>query len=42
VLSNPSIAQKKDIDSAIDNVICFLYDIINYNLETVMQKLHTK
>ncbi|NDT75634.1 aminoacyl-tRNA hydrolase [Francisella tularensis subsp. holarctica] len=42
ILSNPSIAQKKDIDSAIDNGICFLDDIINYKLEPVMQKLHTK
>ncbi|MDE5030087.1 aminoacyl-tRNA hydrolase, partial [Francisella tularensis subsp. holarctica] len=42
VLSNPSKAHKKDIDSSIDNGICILDDIINYKLEPVMQKLQTK
>ncbi|WP_150465706.1 aminoacyl-tRNA hydrolase [Francisella sp. SYW-2] len=42
VLSNPSIAQRNDIDKAIDNSICVLDDIINYKLEPAMQKLHTK
>ncbi|QIV94462.1 aminoacyl-tRNA hydrolase [Allofrancisella frigidaquae] len=42
VLSKPSIEQKKQIDISIDNAICFLDDIINYQLEPVMQRLHTK
>ncbi|AJC49273.1 aminoacyl-tRNA hydrolase [Allofrancisella guangzhouensis] len=42
VLSKPSVEQKKQIDIGIDNAICFLDDIINYQLESVMQRLHTK
>ncbi|QIV95979.1 peptidyl-tRNA hydrolase [Allofrancisella inopinata] len=42
VLSKPSVEQKKQIDISIDNAICLLDDIINYQLEPVMQRLHTK
>ncbi|GAB4221941.1 MAG: aminoacyl-tRNA hydrolase [Francisella sp.] len=42
VLSPPAIAQKNKIFQAIDKCILFLDDIINYNLEPVMQQLHTK
>ena len=42
VLSTPSIEQKKQIEESIDNAICFLDDIICYELESVMQRLHTK
>lgn len=42
VLSNPPIAQKQQIDEAIENGLCVLDDIINYQLEAAMQRLHTK
>lgn len=42
VLSNPSIAQKKLIDEAIDNAINSIDDIINGKIEPAMQRLHTK
>ena len=42
VLSNPSVQQKSLIDKSINNAICILDDIINYKLESAMQKLHIK
>ena len=41
VLSKPSIEQKRKIDDSIDNILCFLDDIISIKLDNAMNKLHS-